>query len=658
MSLGTITGTTTTTHFSFIVEGTAQKFEYVCFNHEGKQVLAQILDLKRDEQKTLAYCAILGYHDGSTKSLRTPPAPGEHVEIAPDELISKVIELKSEHGGFLGFLDGKNIPVHINLEEVLTKHLAVLAKSGAGKSYTVGVLLEEILKKKVPLVILDPHGEYSVMKYPNEDDREKLKEINLEPLSFIKQIQEFNAQNPLRLPVTLDSQELVNILPAKLNNQQLTLLYSCMQNCDHLDFDELIGELTLQESASKYALIDLLNYVRRMNIFSHAPTPLNEIVKPGRASIVNLKGRAPEESEILVAKLCKELFEARKRNLIPPFFLVLEEAHNFCPERSFGETKASKILRTIAAEGRKFGLGLALISQRPARVDKSVLSQCSTQIILKLTNPSDVKAVANSVEGMTKETEDILPTLPIGTALVTGVVDLPLLVNVRTRQTKHGGEAASIFDQQIIEETADPVILPTTTLKDLELMKNDDEEVITYKIPAVLLQCQGKAPFQLLIELNQGKIVRDINNAAFSEIPELNTLSPNQLAVVQKMSDKQWYHAADFADLGLDFALAHDMLQKLTKKGFFEVNKDKFKVKEDIPLDLEEVAFFGKLSFKEIKGEQIPQIISIEEVKKKISFMVPVIGEQPCSIIWHKVQKVKKCAESSDQEEESLLEMQ
>lgn len=659
MSLGKITGTTTTTHFTFTVDKKANKFEYVCFGHEGKQVLAQITDLKRDEQKTIASCAVLGFHEGFTQALRTPPAPGELINIASDELISKVIELKSDHGGFLGHLDGKKIPVNINLEEVLTKHLAVLAKSGAGKSYTVGVILEEILKKKVPLVIIDPHAEYCVMKYPNESEREKLDKLGLEPLSFVKNILEFNDSNPIKLPANFDGQELVNILPTKLNNQQMTLLYSCLQNMDVVDFDELIAELNMQESSAKYTLIDLISYVRKMNIFSHAPTKLNELVKPGRASIINLKGRAPEEGEIIVAGLCKELFQARKKNLIPPFFLVLEEAHNFCPERSFGETKSSKILRTVAAEGRKFGMGLALISQRPARVDKSVLSQCSTQIILKLTNPADVKAVSNSVEGMTKEMEDTLPSLSIGTALVTGVVDMPLLVNVRTRQTKHGGEAASIFEQAAQVEDAEPVILPTTSRKDLELMKNDDEKITTYKIPSVLLQCQGKIPFQILVELNQGKIVTDINNAKFSPIPNLSELSPNQLGVITKMKDKQWYHPADFMDVGLDFALAHDMLVGLSKKEFFEIKKDKYKIREDIPLNLEDAAYYGKLSFSDVSGEDIPQIKDIEEIKKQIQFMVPIIGEQTCSIIWHKVTQVYKdkeeCAESLDQKEEVLV---
>src|SRR2546427_400827 len=79
--------------------------------------------------------------------------------------------------------------------------------------------------------------------------------------------------------------------------------------------------------------------------------------------------------------------------------LVVEESHNFCPQ--VGQAASSKVFRTLASEGRKFGLGLVVITQRAAKVDKNVLSQCNTQIILKVTNPNDLKAIIASVEGLT-----------------------------------------------------------------------------------------------------------------------------------------------------------------------------------------------------------------------------------------------------------------
>ena len=125
-------------------------------------------------------------------------------------------------------------------------------------------------------------------------------------------------------------------------------------------------------------------------------------------------------------------------------FLVVEEAHNFCPEREVVAT--SKIIRTLVAEGRKFGFGVGIISQRPARVDKNVLSQCNTQIILRVKNPNDLKAISYA-EGITKQAEEEIKNLPSGTALVLGC-EIPLFVDIRTRKSTHGGETQSLMEEK------------------------------------------------------------------------------------------------------------------------------------------------------------------------------------------------------------------
>src|SRR5208283_4904676 len=84
-----------------------------------------------------------------------------------------------------------------------------------------------------------------------------------------------------------------------------------------------------------------------------------------------------------------------------------------------------------ASEGRKFGLGLCVVTQRAARIDKNVLSQCNTQLILQVTNPLDLKAITQS--------------LPVGVALITGGgYHTPLFCEVRPRSTRHGGESVQI----------------------------------------------------------------------------------------------------------------------------------------------------------------------------------------------------------------------
>jgi len=147
---------------------------------------------------------------------------------------------------------------------------------------------------------------------------------------------------------------------------------------------------------------------------------------------------------MVVARMAKKLFLARKLNRIPPMMLVVEEAHNFCPQQ--GGAMTLGVLRTLASEGRKFGLGLTVVSQRPAKIDKNVLSQCATQIILKVTNPNDLKAICQSIEGLTHGMEENIQRLPMGSAIITGgSIVTPIIIEVRVRHSKHGGVSVPII---------------------------------------------------------------------------------------------------------------------------------------------------------------------------------------------------------------------
>ena len=133
---------------------------------------------------------------------------------------------------------------------------------------------------------------------------------------------------------------------------------------------------------------------------------------------------------------------------VEPGMIVIEEAHNFIPERGYNRAVSTNILRTIASEGRKFGLGLMVISQRPARVDKNVISQCNTQIILRVTNPNDINAIKKGIEGITAEMVEEIKRLPPGNALVVSPeLERPVIVRIRVRKSKHG-EAVKIIETE------------------------------------------------------------------------------------------------------------------------------------------------------------------------------------------------------------------
>lgn len=554
MILGKITGKISTTHFQFTVtHQNAQKFQFVQVNHpEHGFVLNQITELQRDEEQLLAQCQVIGYkdEDGRIKGLRTPYNLHTEVLEAEDDFIKEVIELKAD-GGYLGKLEGKDILIRLDLQKVLTKHLCVLAKSGAGKSYAVGVLAEEILERNVPLLIIDPHGEYSSLRYPNTEEKEKLSSFGIEPKGYGLQIQEYGDSKiksdlrPLRLSERISSYELMKLLPIQLTNTQESLLFSVIKDLQEVNFDNIVLGLEQLNSSGKWALIDTIIYLRDLKLFSPSPTPLNELIKPGKCSVINLKGISPEIQDVIVYKLMKDLFLARKSEKIPPFFCIVEEAHNFAPERGFGKAKSLDILRLISSEGRKFGLGLCVISQRPALVQKTILAQCSTQIIMKVTNPNDLKAITGSIEGITSETENEIQNLPVGSAMVCGIVDRPLMVNIRTRRTQHGGHALDIlgtvkeeneeareeYPNDVIEETqkfSDKnllfVIPSRISVKDLQLMSATPvNKITTYLIPTLFLICEQKGyHFNLLVERIRGKVIIDPEKEITRELWEIN----------------------------------------------------------------------------------------------------------------------------------------
>ncbi|MBR9692805.1 ATP-binding protein [Candidatus Woesearchaeota archaeon] len=657
--LGRIVGKATTLSFSFELgdEADVKKFEYVKVPHRVYEwVLCQVLEIEKNQERSLAKCNVLGYVDkGKVKQVRIPFDIGSEVFLADDEFITEVIQLDTENGAYVGKLDGKQIPVNLDLSKLLTKHIAILAKSGAGKSYALGVLIEEILERKVPVLIIDPHGEYGSLGKKSEDDDERLARHGIKPKSY--EVREYGTHEqpeliPLRLPNNLTQQELIHLIPGKLNNTQLGILYSALNGMEEVNFETVLLGLEQEESNAKWSVINLIEHIRGLGIFSNAPVAYNELVKSGVASVINMRGIAPDIQQVIVYKLAKDLFELRKMNKVPPFFLVIEEAHNYCPERSFGETTSSKILRTIASEGRKFGLGLAVVSQRPARVDKSVLSQCTTQMILKVTNPNDLRAVGNSVEGLTAESEAEIQNLSIGTALVTGVVDMPLFVNIRPRKTAHGGHAVDILDQpeSFEEQTSSfqdqellPIIKPKTTPQDLKLMAEGDAEVRTILIPSYLFSCKEKDnAYKLLVDMTNGEVVVDVEEGTTSKLPTLRKLSPVQMKILMAANSLKEFDKEEIIQKIKTTVEIDDDLKDLLEHEYLSHNteNDSYSITNNYILSkLSKHAVYTPVEYEQVRFDiQRDAKMNLDKVKEQLSRFTKVLDQQECQLVRYELE--------------------
>ena len=126
-----------------------------------------------------------------------------------------------------------------------------------------------------------------------------------------------------------------------------------------------------------------------------------------------------------------------------PLLLVMEEAHAYLSKDWEGrESSAGRLARRIAKEGRKYGIGAMIISQRPVEVDESILSQCGTFIALRLSNPKDRAHVQSTVPDSLSGLMDMLPILRTGEAIVTGeATRLPMRVRIALPNEKNRPES-------------------------------------------------------------------------------------------------------------------------------------------------------------------------------------------------------------------------
>ncbi len=489
--VGIIYGAVSSTGFDIAV-GDAQlkRLDYVEVEAEGQRVLGQVeLVVRRSSlsyeqaiaipdgighdatEQLTAKVRVIGYRDGQGRVQvpRTPLRAGVTVTLADDGLITSLLGLEqdADAGAYLGFVKGSRVPVALDMDMLAQKHLSVLAKTGAGKSYTVGVILEEFLKANVPLVILDPHGEYGSLRSANLDESEiqAMVRYRIKPKSFHKQVKEYaldialnpDAQKLTLAGMNLEGREIVDMLGNKLSGSQVGVLYQAIQDLKQAlpayTLKDIQASVSGNKSNGKWNVLNALEVLESTKLFDLRGTPVKDLVAPGQCTIINLKGVGPDIQEIVVTRLASMLWEARKRGEIPAHILVVEEAHNFCPERNVGNAVSGAIIRTVASEGRKFGMGLVIVSQRPAKIDKNVLSQCNTQVVLKVTNPNDLKAIVQSVEGISAEVADEIQRLAVGEALVAGGgLTQPVFVAVRPRMTAHGGKSVSVLHPESDEE--------------------------------------------------------------------------------------------------------------------------------------------------------------------------------------------------------------
>src|SRR5579859_765050 len=432
------------------------------------------------------HVAIMGYYEPATGSFINPwipPQSGKKIYLADDHMLSEILSRKRHKqpgsatiGSLLTRRPG-TVPIVLSVRDVVSTHLAIIASTGAGKSYLASVIIEELMQpqNKACVLIIDPHGEYSTLdQIANSPQFMEAGEGR--GSGYRAQVRIYKPEQVKVRLSTLNMGDMRALLPEMTEKQQYLLSRAMRKVKENkhgtpwgvADLKQAIKAVSRQkndednEGADDSSTVHALTW-RVEQRFEHSFTfddtqhlDLPEIFKPGQCTVLQLNEIDERDQQVIVATLLRRLNQARMdtergkvhagESYLPyPVFVLLEEAHHFAPGGT--EVVSTAILKQVLAEGRKFGIGVGLISQRPGKLDADVLSQCQTQCIMRIVNEIDQNSVAAAIEGVGRDLLDNLPALSKGQVIIAGAaVNTPVICRVRQRITKHGGESKDAPD--------------------------------------------------------------------------------------------------------------------------------------------------------------------------------------------------------------------
>jgi hypothetical protein len=371
--------------------------------------------------------------------------------MATEEDLS-IVYARPEHASVrIGTVhQNRSIPAYVAPDSLLGKHFAILGTTGTGKSCATALILRRILEShsNAHVVLIDPHNEYATAF---KEAAEVIDPSSLQLPFWLFSIEELAA-----IVLGSDASDANTILEASILGD---LVVKAKKNfpgnpekarqisvntpipyriSDVLKLlDEEMGRLDKPESTVPYLRIksrietlrsdSLYEFVfGGISIYDNMAKILSRLfripVENKPITILDLSSVPSDVLNIIASVLCRLTFDfAMFSDRAVPILLVCEEAHRYVPRDSRIEFEPTKrIVSRIAKEGRKYGLSLCIVSQRPAELSITTLSQCNTVLALRLTSQEDQQFVRSAMPGWGEGLLDFLPSLRNAEAVVLG----------------------------------------------------------------------------------------------------------------------------------------------------------------------------------------------------------------------------------------------
>jgi DNA helicase HerA-like ATPase len=408
------------------------------------------------------------------RGVRDYPAIGDEVEIVGRDDLRVVYSSVATHSISIGQLhQDHTIPAYVDADGMLSKHFAVLGSTGVGKSSGVAVILGELLKARpdVRILLLDIHNEYAKsfgdaasvvggdnLKLPfwvfNFDEmtdviyggKQAVPE-EVEILAELIPIAKGNYHNyksggerpaltkkgPRHQGFTADTpspyliQDLLTLIDermGKLENRSSRMTHHrLMMRIEAIKNDPRYAFMFENANVGGDTLAAVLNQLFRLESESRGITILKLASLPG---------------EVIDAVVCVAARLAFEFGLwsdgVMPLLLVCEEARRYAAaDHSLGFAPVRRALSRIAKEGRKYGVHLGLVTQRPAELDPTIISQCSTLFVMRMANDEDQSILRSAVSDAGANLLSFVPSL--GTGEVVGIGEgMPLPTRLSFRR--------------------------------------------------------------------------------------------------------------------------------------------------------------------------------------------------------------------------------
>jgi DNA helicase HerA-like ATPase len=417
----------------------------------GLSALGQLLGARTEGGMMVRSGGILGAldPDGTVALGTVSPFVGASLEVATREVWA-ALELKRAADMEVGTT---RAGPGLLASSAFNRHTFLCGQSGSGKSYAMGVLLEQLLiDTDLPMMILDPNGDFvglgNTLPTADPADRERL--ASAEVRVFRR-----------------DAGENERLLRARFSAMGVEAKAAVLQLdplADRAEFNALLGiEDQLRTSRTVEAVNELLGSddadlrflaqrienlgILTWDVWAGEDESLLEGVEPRpRAAVIDLGGfDHPRESLVVALELLDSLWGRRQEH--QPVLLVIDEAHNICPSHPtdpLAEATTARIIQ-LANEGRKYGIWLLLCSQRPSRIHESVLAQCDNLALMRMNSPGDLSQLEKVFGFAPAEMLRAAPGFRKGECLMAGTfAPAPAFVQIRARRTQEGGSDVAV----------------------------------------------------------------------------------------------------------------------------------------------------------------------------------------------------------------------